>query len=307
MKKKCFIITPIGEEGSEIRKNADGLIESIIKPVLAAFDYEPIPAHKISESGSITNQIISHLIDDDLVIANLTGLNLNVFYELAVRHAAKKPVVCIAEKSTKIPFDIVGERYIPYEDNIAGTSTLIERLKQAILENKDIKNPVNPISQALSFKKALVQYENINQMANKIQGEQGDVLKIILEKLTLMEQDNKQNSRNLSKERIVSYEVSIDIEIGDINVTKYIIIHEDDSVQSILDHIYFLIDKEVSPGEYMKSWVLKEKTKGVYLIMYEITNLIPASLIFQPNSSWKVIKWDNRIIDTIHQYPRRRL
>lgn len=307
MKKKCFIITPIGNEGSEIRKIADNFIEHVIKPALEAFEYEPIPAHKISKSGSIIQQIIDHLIHDDLVIANLTGPNPNVMYELAVRHATMKPVVCVVENTTELPFDITTERVIPYEESIAGGAKIKEDLKLAIEEIKDEKESDNPISRALQFEKALIQSQNIQEMAKSIKGEQGDALKLILEKLTLIEQTNKLYFKDLTKDRIFSYEIPIDIEIGKLNATKYITINEGDSVQRILDKIYFLIDNEVSPREYMKTWVLKEKTKDIYLIIYEITDSIPANLVFLPNLTWKVVKWEDDILDTIHEHRRKRL
>ena len=89
--KKCFIATPLGAVGSETRKKALGVIDSVLRPILEDdFEYEVIVPHEIYQLGSITEQIIIHLLHDDLVIANLTGLNPNVMYELAVRHAAKK-------------------------------------------------------------------------------------------------------------------------------------------------------------------------------------------------------------------------
>ena len=100
--KKCFVITPIGNEGSDIRKKAEGVISAVIEPVMEELDYEAFIPHKMTNPGSITSQVIQHIIEDDLVIANLTGLNANVMYELAVRHAIRKPIVCIAENGTKL-------------------------------------------------------------------------------------------------------------------------------------------------------------------------------------------------------------
>ena len=110
--KSCFIITPIGDENSEIRRKADGLIEAIVKPVLENLGYVPIIPHTMTKPGSITTQVVEHILSSDMVIANLTGLNPNVMYELAVRHAVRKPIVCVVENGTKLPFDIAQDRVI---------------------------------------------------------------------------------------------------------------------------------------------------------------------------------------------------
>ena len=65
---------------------------------------------ELPEQGIITSQVIGHLVDDELVIADLTGSNPNVFYELAVRHAINKPVIQIIQAGEAIPFDVVGMR-----------------------------------------------------------------------------------------------------------------------------------------------------------------------------------------------------
>ena len=146
--KTCFIVTPIGLEGSDIRRKTDGLIDVALNPVLAEFGYEGLPAHKIAEPGSIPEQVIEHLLNDELVIANLTGLNPNVMYELAVRHATKLPVICIAEQGTQLPFDIASERTIFYVDNIAGVNDLKTKLHSSLEASTKEKNSDNPIYRA---------------------------------------------------------------------------------------------------------------------------------------------------------------
>jgi len=77
--------------------------------------YRTIRADEISESGLITNQIIQHILDDPLVVADLTERNPNVFYELALRHAVRKPLIQIIDKNEEIPFDVAGMRSIPID------------------------------------------------------------------------------------------------------------------------------------------------------------------------------------------------
>ena len=91
--KICFIIAPIGAEDSEIRKRSDTVFKHIIEPVAQECGYKPIRADHISDPGIITDQIIEHIVKDPLGIVDLTGHNANVFYELAIRHATRKPSV----------------------------------------------------------------------------------------------------------------------------------------------------------------------------------------------------------------------
>jgi len=67
-------------------------------------------ADELAEPGIITSQVIQHIVDDQLVIADLTERNPNVFYELALRHALRKPVVQIIHRGEAIPFDVAGMR-----------------------------------------------------------------------------------------------------------------------------------------------------------------------------------------------------
>lgn len=157
--KKCFIITPIGEFNSEIFRKAKGVIDSAIKPVLRLHGFVDIkPAYEIIESGMIGNQIIDRIVNDDLVVANLTGNNPNVMYELAIRHATAKPVIHICEKGTILPFDIKDNRTVFFKDDMLGVQELQMEFEDYVnnikyeYEYKD--NPIyNGIQTANIFKR----------------------------------------------------------------------------------------------------------------------------------------------------------
>lgn len=148
--RSCFIISPLGSDESDTRRRAIGLIDSVLKPVLVSAGFTVLAPLDINTPGSITRQVIQHLLEDTLVVANLTELNPNVMYELAVRHAKRLPVICLAESGTVLPFDIATERTIFFDNDMAGVETLKPKLLKAIDDALIELEPDNPIYRVVS-------------------------------------------------------------------------------------------------------------------------------------------------------------
>lgn len=102
----CFVVSPIGASETEQRKHADLIFGSLLEPALSELGLRLIRADRISKPGLITAQVIDHLVRATLVIADLSFGNPNVFYELALRHATRRPVVQIVRASDPLPFDV---------------------------------------------------------------------------------------------------------------------------------------------------------------------------------------------------------
>lgn len=68
-KKKCFVIAPIGDEKSVIRRRSDQILNYVIKPAVESFNYEVIRSDTIARPGVITNQIIQYLMNSELVMS----------------------------------------------------------------------------------------------------------------------------------------------------------------------------------------------------------------------------------------------
>jgi hypothetical protein len=113
--KRCFVISPIGQDGSDIRKHADYVFYFIIKPALDEHRIEAIRSDHLNEPGKISDQMFREILNDDLCIAVLTGRNPNVYYELAVAQSATRPVILLIQAGEELPFDIQDLRTVTYD------------------------------------------------------------------------------------------------------------------------------------------------------------------------------------------------
>jgi hypothetical protein len=118
-KKKCFVISPIGTEGSPERERADTVLKYLIKKALSP-EFDVIRADDDTNPGAITPRIVQSILEADLVIADITGSNANVFYELAIAHGYRKPTVHLQESSEHPPFDIKDMRILAYDTTNPG-------------------------------------------------------------------------------------------------------------------------------------------------------------------------------------------
>jgi hypothetical protein len=102
----CFYVTPIGSPDSEKRKHSDFFKNSLIEPAMKELGLKVVRADEVENPGMISTTIIEHLKRSKLVIADLSMANPNVYYEIGLRHACRKPIVQIRQKKEDIPFDV---------------------------------------------------------------------------------------------------------------------------------------------------------------------------------------------------------
>ena len=137
--KACFVIAPIGLPESETRKRSDAISKHVIRPAVGSCGYKATRADEMSEPGLITSQVIQRIIDDPLVVADLTENNPNVFYELALRHAISKPLIQLIGKGERIPFDVAGMRTITVDSRDLDS---VEAAKEEIIAQvKSMERP----------------------------------------------------------------------------------------------------------------------------------------------------------------------
>jgi tetratricopeptide (TPR) repeat protein len=148
----CFVIMPIGSPGTDHYEHYKAMYQHI-RPILNNFGYEVIRADDVHKSGAITRDIILRLAEADLVIADLTGLNPNVFYEVGVRHALRaRGTVLMLDRTRNdhIPFDLSAYRVISYRGDLVGLSSLMEALTSYLAQLPDpgtevSSQPDNPV------------------------------------------------------------------------------------------------------------------------------------------------------------------
>ena len=148
-KEICFVISPIGEEKSEIRIRSDQILKHVIEPSVSECGYKALRADKIDKPGIITSQVIQHIVEVPLVIADLTGQNPNVFYELAIRHAIRKPFIQIIKKGERIPFDVAGTRTINVDHH--DLDSVGEAKKEIVNQIKSLEQDANSIETPISL------------------------------------------------------------------------------------------------------------------------------------------------------------
>lgn len=111
----CFYITPIGGEDSVERRHSDLFLSSLVQPALEELGLTVVRADQIGEPGMITTQVLEYLKRSRLAIADLSYLNPNVFYEVALRHALRLPVVQLIRKADRLPFDVNQSRTLVFD------------------------------------------------------------------------------------------------------------------------------------------------------------------------------------------------
>jgi len=127
---------PIGKTGTPDHAQYRAVYHNL-KPVVEKAGYSVLRADDVQKSGAITKDIVKRLGESDLVVADLTELNPNVFYELGVRHAlrGKGTVMILDDKRTPdIPFDLSAYRVIKFSGDLTGIDVLAQALSQFLEE-----------------------------------------------------------------------------------------------------------------------------------------------------------------------------
>jgi len=168
--KRCFIISPIGSDDSDIRIAADFFREEVVKATLRD-QFEVKRADDYPNAGNITTQVIEAISKADLIIADLTGRNANVYYELGVAHSYKRHVVPMINRDidpNPPPFDVHAERTIPYSLKTVATKRAAREALASAVEATLKGDVSNPVTTALGLAKATAEGDKSGQLLDQL-------------------------------------------------------------------------------------------------------------------------------------------
>jgi len=169
---ECFVVSPIGPEGSSVRRRADNVLNHVIRPAAKEVGLTALRADEIDAPGSITSQIIQKLLAAKAVVVDLTDRNPNVYYELAVRDSFKLPVVLIAEDGTERASDLLGQRTIFFNSSdLASAMGAISRITTALKEaiaNPSAASPVQAAAQLGALAAGDAQQKVVAELAQEV-------------------------------------------------------------------------------------------------------------------------------------------
>ena len=108
----------------------DDVYTQVIQAVCKEFDLEVVRADEIYGPGLIIRDIVQSINEAAVVVAEISPQNANVYFEVGYAYAWSKPMILLAEKNTKLPFDVSPFRTLFYENSIAGKARVEEGLRR---------------------------------------------------------------------------------------------------------------------------------------------------------------------------------
>ena len=154
----CFVLMPFGRKSDASGRvtDFDAVYRQIIAPAVQDAGLDPLRADEESVGGTIHKPMYERLMLCPYAVADITGANPNVYYELGIRHAMKpRSTVILFAAGTTLPFDIALLRGVPYTTNEQGVpsdpassaATVAAQLRAA----KENPNDDSPMFQLLDY------------------------------------------------------------------------------------------------------------------------------------------------------------
>ncbi len=140
-RKRAFVIMPFA---STLR----WVYDDAIRPVCEELCIDVLRADDIGHQRNILRDVVEGLINSDVIIADLTGSNANVYYELGAAHSLMRPVVMLTQHVERIPFDLRSHRVLEYSTDEARRQEFLQRLRKTLSETLAVPiEPSTPIAE----------------------------------------------------------------------------------------------------------------------------------------------------------------
>ena len=121
--RRAFVIMPFSNE-------FDPVYHQLIKPSFEEAGFRVDRADDIVSQRNILKDVIDGIHKADVIVADVTGSNPNVYYELGVAHGLKKNVILLTQSKKDIPFDLKSYRHVEYDVHFAKIGKSRGELKQ---------------------------------------------------------------------------------------------------------------------------------------------------------------------------------
>src|SRR5262245_21599368 len=154
--KTCFVIMPFGKKKvGDQEVDFDFIYREVFAPAIEATPLPEgdgvrlVPKRTDQDffAGDISQEMFEYLEYSRFALADISGLNANVFYELGVRHRAHEAGTAIFRQiGSPIPFDINTVKAFDYEyqpaENVPQARGLISRVLTESLQYNRLDSPV---------------------------------------------------------------------------------------------------------------------------------------------------------------------
>nr|QNO55213.1 hypothetical protein MHJDHPNH_00015 [Methanosarcinales archaeon ANME-1 ERB7] len=153
-KKLCFVIMPFSATKRCTTEEWTAIFENLHKPAIIGSRLGYKCERSKIRTGAFIKDILMQLNQADVVLADLTDMNPNVFYELGVRHTLRTRTILVSQTIDDVPSDLKQYGVITYNITPSGVTEYKNEISKIL---KDIRNnpdrPDNPVSDYLNLKK----------------------------------------------------------------------------------------------------------------------------------------------------------
>src|SRR4029077_4384153 len=135
-RRRVFVVMPFGkkdvgrkprtdlspgakEQDDTLQVDFDAVYEKLFRPSLETANLQPFRADDEEAAGDILKDMFAELVTADFVLADISILNANVFYELGIRHTVgPRGVICLHAGWADRPFDVAPQRTFRYDGKL---------------------------------------------------------------------------------------------------------------------------------------------------------------------------------------------